>query len=61
MWPCPGLKDTRDTVKMAEEDSVTRKSRGTFTPGQKAEAMRFAEEVGNVAKVALVSSRTTKE
>jgi len=37
---------------MAEEDSVTRKPRRTFTPEQKAEAVRLAEEVGNVTQVA---------
>ena len=37
---------------MTEGDSVARKPRRTFTPEQKAEAVRLAEELGNVTQVA---------
>ena len=44
--------DTRDPVKMTEESLVSRRPRRTFTPEQKAEAVRLVRETGNVSQVA---------
>ena len=44
--------DTRDPVKMTEETPVSRRPRRTFTPEQKAEAVRLVHETGNLSQVA---------
>ena len=50
--PSFGLKDTRDTVNLTEEDSVTPRPRCTFTAEQKAKAVRLTREAGNINQVA---------
>lgn len=46
------MTDTRDTVNLTEEASVTRRLRRTFTAEQKAEAVHLARKTGNVSQVA---------
>jgi len=46
------LTDTRDTVNLTEEASVTRRLRRTFTAEQKAEAVHLARKTVNVSQVA---------
>ena len=46
------MTDTRDTVNLTEDASVTSSLRRAFTAQQKAEAVHLARKTGNVSQVA---------